>query len=89
MKSPLKLPRLPEGHFWRITSDAIGPLVQIRRDRRIGSALILECYAFPGQAPSAGEAVRRAAQKLFHALAERAEERRELDQMAELRGDYR
>ncbi|MFC7979539.1 hypothetical protein ACFUT3_30440 [Streptomyces cinereoruber] len=85
----LGAPELPARHFYRLTSDFIGTVLQVRRKRRIGSALVAECYIFPDQSPTPEWAIRNAGRKLDRAMAEKARERYGHKALAAYMGDHK
>ncbi|MFE0648522.1 hypothetical protein ACFVZH_08050 [Streptomyces sp. NPDC059534] len=85
----LGAPELPAGYFYRVADDLYGITVQVRRERRFGSAFVTEVYATPKEGQSAENAVVLACMKLCRFVREAAEERQKTDAMAKYLGDHK
>ncbi|MEV7589704.1 hypothetical protein AB0O42_05465 [Streptomyces sp. NPDC089922] len=85
----LGAPELPADYFYRVADEYYGITVQVRRERRFGSAFVTEVYATPQPGQSAERALALACMKLRRFVLEAAEERRKVNAMAQYVGDHK
>ncbi|MDG9711131.1 hypothetical protein [Streptomyces sp. DH10] len=81
-------PELPEEHFYRVKPDHLGPVVEIRRKRYLGSALVTEAFVHAHLFPSGLAALVDACRKAEGKLREMESDRRLRREAVQLVGDY-
>ncbi|MFI8890539.1 hypothetical protein [Streptomyces paradoxus] len=81
-------PELPGEHFYRVKPDHIGPVVEIRRKRYLGSAMVTEAFVYPHLFPTGLAALVDACRKAEGKLREMESDRRLHREAVQLVGDY-
>lgn len=83
-------PELPLGFFYRIRRNCAGPIVEIRRERFIGSTWVNHSYILVDRPGLHEAAVRAACQRAFEKFNTRhLEAAAEAEVLDHFRGDYR
>lgn len=86
-RGDLELPKPPLGHFFRIASTSVGPVVEVRRKRRFGSQKVASSFVFDTQ--SVEIEIQRAAIRARNVAVIFLAEERTAKEARPYEGDYR